>query len=428
MSKRKKRVCSACCAAECGNVEAAPQQRRAEATQAIRQRCRGRFMPATHGALRYAISNAPELGQSEALTGDLDTFSEPLARVRRGPSSGVVRALGADAIAAPASASERCASSRHVLTPLMPADRSTSRASGPAISLGTLHPNRNTTATASSCTIWSLAASTVIQSARTIRLLEEVLYERGVTLHTELMCSLVEFVKATPDLRRAAGLVSTLAEHGGPWVCGRRDSRALSVADETPRKLPRSCAILDDDSDIGRNRSTLLGSRIRDDRLRGIVERHHPGPGTRNRCFAWQRVRSSSWTSGSACLECRSRHVHGVGGPLPGPAAGSSATTESRYGGRSHDRRRSSFERLPRGIEVATGNRRDARKIDANRRRQVPPPSRKPVSTTWRNALERRRPLRHSEWRTWQNASGAAWTTTLSPVTRGTATTSRRSS
>ena len=106
---------------------------------------------------------------------------------------------------------------------------------------------------------------------RTIRLLEEVLYEHGVMLHTELMCSQVEFVKATPDLHRAAALVSALAEHGDRGYAEDEIRAALSVAADTA-KAAEILRILDDNLDLVGS-VALLGSKIRDDRLRRIVER-----------------------------------------------------------------------------------------------------------------------------------------------------------
>lgn len=110
-----------------------------------------------------------------------------------------------------------------------------------------------------------------VTETRTIRLLEGVLYERGLSVETDLLCSLVEFVKATPDDRRAAGLVSALAGREDRYYLENEIRAALSVTDDdtTAAEILR---VLDDAPDLV-GPVALLGSRIHDDRLRRIVVR-----------------------------------------------------------------------------------------------------------------------------------------------------------
>jgi hypothetical protein len=106
--------------------------------------------------------------------------------------------------------------------------------------------------------------------ARTVRLLEASLYERNWEMGTDLLCSLVEFVKATPDDRRAAGLVSALADLEDQCYGKDEIRAALSVTDDNS-KAARILLALDEDYELV-GPVTLLGNKIQDARLRRIVE------------------------------------------------------------------------------------------------------------------------------------------------------------
>lgn len=219
--------------------------------------------------LRYAVSNAPAVGQSEALCGIWIRFLNHL------PASNVDLRLGLfmrwEQMRSQHHQGERATRVfRHVLTPL---SQLIGRRRVHPVLLSHWERYSQSQHYGDSEFVHDLVVGGIDDdtSARTIRLLEEVLYERGVTLHTELMCSLVEFVKATPDLRRAAALVATLAEHGDRGYEEDELRAALSVADDTAKAV-EILRFLDDNLDLVGSVG-LLGSKIRDDRLRRIVER-----------------------------------------------------------------------------------------------------------------------------------------------------------
>jgi len=108
---------------------------------------------------------------------------------------------------------------------------------------------------------------------RAIRLLEETLYNRGLSLGPNLMCSLEEFAEAIPDLGRAAEMLSALAskQKEGAYYWTSAIRAAAAIADDNA-KAAEILLILEADYDL-HEPIGLLGSRIRDARLRGILER-----------------------------------------------------------------------------------------------------------------------------------------------------------
>jgi len=106
---------------------------------------------------------------------------------------------------------------------------------------------------------------------RTLKLLEEVVCKRGLTLDKELLCSLSEFVKATDDDRQAANLVADLTELKDDYYVEGEIRAALSVSDDNLHTA-RILRALDQDGELVES-ANVLGSRIKDRRLRRIVAR-----------------------------------------------------------------------------------------------------------------------------------------------------------
>ncbi len=104
-----------------------------------------------------------------------------------------------------------------------------------------------------------------------VKLLEMIVYDRGLEIGPRLLCSLGEFVQATPDLGWACRMIANLV--GGP-DCHHFQTE-ISAAMAVSQDGAEAAAILkalDENYHIDGSVVALLGSNLPDERLRRIVQ------------------------------------------------------------------------------------------------------------------------------------------------------------
>jgi len=104
---------------------------------------------------------------------------------------------------------------------------------------------------------------------RWTRLLEATIYDRNLTIGSDLLGSLGEFVQATKDIDRASQLVAALAESEDNLFCESEIRASFAIAGEES-DLAAILKKLDDDYELVEP-AALLGRHIQDERLRRII-------------------------------------------------------------------------------------------------------------------------------------------------------------